>query len=387
MIEIERVSDSDRLDSLRPEWDELLQASAANTVFLSWEWLSTWWKHLGGDRRLLLLAVRDGGELVGLAPLCLAWRRLALGVGSRVVEFLGTGSVGSDYLDVVARRGRERRVAEAVAQHLAHDGALLRLSYVRGRDASAAALGAELHGRGWGIEASKTDVCPYIPLAGHTWESYLATLGREHRYAVRRKLRAFERHDHARLDEVRSEEERREALAILVRLHLARWKGRGGSDAFDTPKVVAFHDEFTRLALARGWLRLFVLRLDGAPAAALYGLRYGRTFFFYQSGFDPAFAHASPGLVCLALTIRQAIEGGAEEYDLLRGAEPYKRHWAREVRLLGRLDLFPPRMRGLVWRQALRLGRSARSLGRRIRAASIGSTAEERDPSWVSAAS
>jgi CelD/BcsL family acetyltransferase involved in cellulose biosynthesis len=152
----------------------------------------------------------------------------------------------------------------------------------------------------------------------------------------------------------------------LLHLHDARWRPRGGSDAFTSAGLVSFHEEMTRRALARGWLRLFELRLDGRPAAALYGFRYRDTFSFYQSGFDPAFAKDSVGLAMMALAIRSAIEEGASEYDLLHGDEAYKFQWARETRELARLEAYPPSLRGLACRQAVDLGRAVRRVGRRL---------------------
>src|SRR5262249_36951903 len=154
--------------------------------------------------------------------------------------------------------------------------------------------------------------------------SFLASLGPEHRYNVRRRLRQIHQQADMHFEAVDCEERRAAALRILVALHLKRWDERGGSDAFDSEPVVAFHQEFSRRALVRGWLRLFVLWLDGEPAAALYGLRYGGTFSFYQSGFDPRFRRASVGLVTLALALRRALEEGAAEFDLLHGNEDYK---------------------------------------------------------------
>jgi len=112
-----------------------------------------------------------------------------------------------------------------------------------------------------------------------------------------------------------------------------------------------------------------LLRLDGRPAAAVYGLRYGPTFSFYQSGFDPALARHSVGLVALGLSIREAIAEGATEYDLLHGREPYKFLWARRTRDLGRIDLFPPTLGGRWrWHAASLRGGVARRTAR-VRAA------------------
>jgi CelD/BcsL family acetyltransferase involved in cellulose biosynthesis len=123
--------------------------------------------------------------------------------------------------------------------------------------------------------------------------------------------------------------------------------------AFSTPALRAFHEEISERALARGWLRLFVLRLDGKPAAALYGFKYDSTFYFYQSGFDPRYKKESVGLIAMGLAIKSAVEEGVEEYDLLHGDETYKLHWAAEARELGRLDLYPPRMLGWLQQHAM----------------------------------
>lgn len=145
-----------------------------------------------------------------------------------------------------------------------------------------------------------------------------------------------------------------------------RWQDRGGSNAFHDPRLEAFHEDFSRLALEQGWLRLFVLRLKGVPAAALYGFRFGQTFYFYQSGFDPAFAKYSLGAVTVGLTIKQALEEGAEEYDFLHGDEAYKSQWAENRRELARLELYPPHAAGWLCRGTMDLRRAAKTVARRI---------------------
>ena len=62
------------LASLRGPWTEL--AGQSDNVFATYEWLSTWWRHFGRNRPLLLTTVRDDrGELIAILPLYLATRR------------------------------------------------------------------------------------------------------------------------------------------------------------------------------------------------------------------------------------------------------------------------------------------------------------------------
>ncbi len=310
------------------------------------------------------MAARQGGRLVAIAPL--SRRRGGFARLMPILEFLGIGTVGSDYLDIIVRRGSEPEVREALAREMGRWKAALALGQLREEGSTGSAVAQRLAEGRWAVSQERTDLCPFIPLAGHTFDSYLGTLGREHRYNFRRRLRNLERDSAVRFEKVESEESRAEVLSALLALHDQRWRTRGGSDAFDAAGMVAFHDEFSRLALQLGWLRLFVLRVDGQAAATLYGFRRGRTFYFYQSGWDPRFAPRSVGLVTLGLAIESALEEGAEEFDLLHGSESYKFHWARETRHLARIEAYPPGARGLLLRKAVGVDRAGRRIARRV---------------------
>jgi len=360
---VQWVEDAAGFDDLRKEWDHLLAHSSSDCVFLTWEWLRTWWNHLAERRELRIAVVRKGKDLIALAPLAIrpgSMRRL---FPFRSVQFLGSGTVGSDYLDLIVRRDAEGEALDSLSRALVRPGFALRrlmleFGQLKRSGTCAADLAGQLQQHGWKTTQSTVNLCPFIDLRGHSWTSYLGTLGSEHRYNVQRKTKNLSKKFEVTFDRVDAEDQRSSALQLLISLHNKRWADRsGGSDAFDTPGHVAFHEEFTALALARGWLRLYVLRLDGQPVSALYGLRYGPTFSFYQSGFDPQYSRHSVGLVTMALAIQSAIEEGAAEYDLLHGNEAYKSHWAKESRDLVRLNLYPPGIRGLCF-QAINNGGS-----------------------------
>jgi CelD/BcsL family acetyltransferase involved in cellulose biosynthesis len=344
--------------ALRPEWSSLLRASASASPFLTWEWLHTWWTHLRGSSQLRIVAVRAGTELIAVAPF-----RMTTGTAYLpCLDMLATGDAGSDYLDMVVRRGREAEALPAIEQFVRSQRTALRLTHL-GPSAVADHLVERLVASGWTRTITAGGTCPYIPLAGHTWDSYLATLGSSHRANVRRRIRGLEQKFEVRFERVTTDAQRREALDQLVQYHDRRFDERG--TAFKTAALRAFHDEVTRRALDRGWLRLFVLRLDGAPVAVMYGFLYDGTFSFFQHGFDERYQQHSIGLVLMALTIRAAIEEGAGEFDMLWGVEPYKFLWARHTRELRNMVLFPSRIGGQLHRGLFHARRRAKALIRR----------------------
>jgi CelD/BcsL family acetyltransferase involved in cellulose biosynthesis len=293
------------LDVVRDEWSAL--AIASENVFSTWEWAATWWRQRAHDRPLLLHACRGAdGRLAAILPLYLAAARPV-----RVARFLGHGP--ADELGPVCapvdRRAAARAIADAAARTRLD---LLFAELLAGGHPWSADLGGKVVRR----EASPT-------LSLDAWEPYLAGRSANFRQQIRRRERRLAR-DHAVAFRLADDRSRLDAdLGLVFRLHAARW---GAGSAF--LRWREFHAAFARVALERGWLRLWFLELDGRPAAAWYGFRFGRVESYYQAGRDLTRRDTSVGSVLLAHTIREAANDGMREYRFLRGGEPFKSRFA-----------------------------------------------------------
>ena len=352
---VDVIEDPEEFVLLRYEWGELLGSSGANRLFLSWPWLYTWWLHLSEGRRLHLITVRRRGKLLAIAPLVVRPPKPKRLLPFRALEFLGAGTVGSDYLDLIIRRGEEQESIKALAAYLLDCRHMLDLSRVDAASSHLSMLAANLAQEGWHVERSATDVCPYSVLRGHTWESYLASLGPAHRYNLRRRIRNAERDFKLTFLAAESDATRREYFSEFLGLHKKRWETRSGSDAMHTPHLVRFHEEFSDVARQLGWLRLYLLRFDDRPVAALYGFDCAHVTYIYQAGFDPSYSKHSVGLICIGLAIKHAIERGVHEVDFLHGDEAYKFQWAHRQRGLLGFNLYPPNLNGKVYREVMQL--------------------------------
>jgi len=364
-MNIEVVEDAKAFEDLRAEWNSLLRASISDSVFLTHQWLSSWWRHLSDGRRLSVLLARENGNLIGILPVACRPPQYARMMPT-MLEFLGSGVIGSDYLDLIAKQGREADVSSAFAAYIHGRGTMLQFSQLRTGSCVVSQLVKGLQDYQWTAVHTKLNICPYIDLTSLTWDGYLANLGSSVRKNINRYLRLLPSTFEMRVACANAVSEVDDALDILIDLHRKRWGTTGLSEAFQTTDVITFHREFARLAAAEGWLRILVLWLNGKPAASLYGLRYGPTFYFYQSGFDPAFSKHSVGVATMGLAIKTAIEEGALEYDFLHGDEEYKFHWARATRDLGRMEVFPPQARARLFRHAIHMNRAARRMARRV---------------------
>lgn len=304
----------EQLGALRGPWDVLWQRCPEATTFQRPEWLLPWCRELGPEE-VLVLSCWSERELVGLAPLAIHH----LGA-ERVVALLGAGI--SDYNDVLAAPGAEVAVAEAVFACLLERADAWDLADFGDLPGSSPLLAAEAP-RGWSDEVEQHEACPRVILPEGASPDRL--FPPEIRARLGRARRRLARAGAVRVD-VASEEHVDELLDALFANHRARWEARGTGGVLGE-RLWPFHREVAHGLAARGALRLFGLRLDGRIIASLYGLAERDGLASYITGFDPALAWYSPGLVMLASAIEHAAAEGARFVDFLRGREPYKYEW------------------------------------------------------------
>lgn len=75
----------------------------------------------------------------------------------------------------------------------------------------------------------------------------------------------------------------------MARAGLSGFK-RGQTGVLADAALQSFHRESGATLLRQGKLRLYVLRIDSEPVAALYGFLHQRTFYYYLGGFNPSWA-------------------------------------------------------------------------------------------------
>jgi CelD/BcsL family acetyltransferase involved in cellulose biosynthesis len=331
---------------------------------------------------LRFLRFDDAGRLDGLAPLLVRRHWYRPGVPFRRLEPLGSGerdadAVCSDYLDVIARRGREDAVARAFASAL-RGGAVggwdeLVMPLMAGDGVMPDLLVRHCRAAGLGAELEQTTEAPFIPLPA-TWDAYLNALDRKDRYLIRRSLRDFEQWagGDAVFHRASTPAELEQGKRILRELHHERWEGTGGG-TFRSPLFLAFHDRIASEFLRDGALQLLWLTVRGEPVAAIYNFLWDRKIHFYQCGRKVDVPrNVRPGGVLLYHTIRSAIESGLREFDFLGGKAVYKSQLSLASRPLVRLRVH---RRCLVerLRQAAEWGEDClRPLVRRLRRWRVG---------------
>ena len=303
-------------------WNALVEQSIADTPFSRYEYLSEWWRTLGGGEwqqaELVLVSATEGDQLLGIAPLFIEEHD-----GARALMLVGSIEI-SDYLDLIVREDDLARFLSGLLDFLlaSFGDHWSTLDWYNIPDSSPAltALKAEAEKRSWTHHEEIYRPTPRIPLSG-SFEEYLARIDKKQRHEIRRKMR-------------RAAESEKNVRFYIV---------NGTSDI--DPEIDAFFDlmvqspdkeQFLHPAMREqmtvtiqnahkhGYLWLAFLEIDGARTAASLNFDYRNKLWGYNSGVSNEHRELSPGWVLLAHTIQWCCDNGRYEFDFMRGDEEYK---------------------------------------------------------------
>ncbi|MDR3687323.1 MAG: GNAT family N-acetyltransferase [Coriobacteriia bacterium] len=363
-LRFEWVTDTARFMQLRDDWDAF-GASAIHTVFLTFDWLSTWLEELAPLVELHVLTAWDGDRLVAALPLC---ADPAQDRGRRWT-FMGVGTLTPNHLDIIAEPdGLDTALAHFAARLLEEraNWDVLEFDKIPADSSTVDALQNAFAEAGLTTSCSVSAVCPYCDLPS-TAEEYAA----QRKKRIRKQIRGAERWldekpGARRLTVADSVDAALAAEAALVRFHQARWEGKGYPGAFADPRVIRFHERMVAAAQSAGYLRMYTLRDEDEVVAVSYNYRMGATVQGYLSSFDYRYAEDSPGLTLRVGVMNASILDGATRFDFLEGTESYKASWCSGQRENVRLSVFNRTLAGRAAQVKLAAGEATVHLARAV---------------------
>jgi CelD/BcsL family acetyltransferase involved in cellulose biosynthesis len=308
---------------ITPEsWNALVEQSITDTPFSRHEYLSEWWKTLGGGEwksaGLVLVSANENDQLIGIAPLFISDYD-----GQRALLLAGSIEI-SDYLDLIVREGDLSRFLSGLLDFLISSSpdywSALDWYNIPDSSPSLAALQAEAEKRGWTHHQEVYRPTPRIPLNG-SFEDYLSRIDKKQRHEIRRKMRrAAESEKKVDFNIVNGKENIDSEINAFLDLMLHDpGKAEFLHPAMRDQMIVTIQN-----AHKYGYLWLAFLEIEGAKTAASLNFDYRNKLWGYNSGVSREHMELSPGWVLMAHTIQWCCENGRYEFDFMRGDEEYK---------------------------------------------------------------
>lgn len=309
-------------DACSTVWNALLVESMANVPFLRHEYLRAWWSTLGGGEwragELAIVAARENGRLVGIAPLFLTENL----EHQPALMLLGSIEI-SDYLDVIARPHDLPAFISGLLDFYINIGpSSLCLDWYNlpATSPTLPLLRAESKKRGWSFTQENFRPAISATLPGD-FARYLNSIDKKQRHEIRRKMRRIHEFGLAVRWYIVEEESALDAECEAFLALMANDRAKSGflSEAMRVQMRNSVHAAFHA-----GWLQLAFLTVNGAKAAGYLNFDYANRIWVYNSGIDYRYLELSPGWVLLGYLLEWANNHHRTEFDFMRGDEGYK---------------------------------------------------------------
>jgi CelD/BcsL family acetyltransferase involved in cellulose biosynthesis len=319
-------TDFSDLESLRSAWDETV-ASLGSPIYLSFDWLATWWEFYGAGKDLRLFLFYREGVLAGVVPLYID--RIGFGPIKVSVARLVGANIPPKAFNPPIPPDLAEPVLKAVLAHLFQQDRCDVLSFGPISDEpnltpaliAAASAARQLVGE---VQTRLEGVQSVFFLPG-SLDEFFEAMDKDERKKRKYELRVLRRDPAVREDVLADPDLAGAELEDFARLHAGQWQARGKLGHFGSwPRGLDFHRALAVVMARAGRLRFVRILAGPQVISSQYAFVFGNAYFWELPArlVDQKWQRASLGpagffaLVDAAIKEgKNRVEGGMAHYE------------------------------------------------------------------------
>ena len=285
---------------------------------MSWPFVETWMEIYGPSYEILVFAILDNEQTVGIAPFMIKKARSKFGIYFRELRFLcDDDELSFDYLDFLILDEHKQQILKFLRNALLGvKFDVINLRNTRNRSP---------FGEDSNYTSEKINSSVYTDLPS-SWDTFFESRDRKFRYNIRARLKNLRKDHDVKYVICEQDISLEDGFNELITLNLMRWGDEG--EAFKSGNYIRFHREIMKKMLNEGNLFLRFLSVNDEIVSANYSILYKKTLYVLQMGRNPNFDKYGVGNLLIARIIEEAIEKKIARIDFLATKSEYKKRWA-----------------------------------------------------------
>jgi CelD/BcsL family acetyltransferase involved in cellulose biosynthesis/ribosomal protein S18 acetylase RimI-like enzyme len=327
MFEIEIIDTYERFLKIKSIWNSTLRKSKNENVFLRHEWFKCWWESFGKNKWMYILNIIKDGRTIALAPFMIT-RELYRGIPVNKLKFISNEhSFRCEFII----SSHHKTVLQAIFDHVWNcrekwdvielenipEDSTLFLRLIRLFN-----LRNYVYGKKEGLNS------PYLKI--HTsWDYYRSNLSKRFKRNLSAKENRIKKAGSYTVEEIKRFDD---SFYDILEISEKSWKSKIGKAISDSEDTIKFFINLTKTAFRKGWLSIWLLKINNMPAAYEYQLVYKNKAYAMKSDFDEKFSEQSPGFVLNHHIMKSRFDSNISEYDLGGSNNSYKMNWQPKIR-------------------------------------------------------
>lgn len=328
MYDVEIVKKTKRLIELKEQWNHVLGKSSCDSIFLTWEWIITWWRHFGKNKELCIILVKKQNQIVAILPLMKEKEKY---LGFTILKIKAIRNNHSPYFDLILTDDIERviKVAFEYINKLKWD--VIELNRILSNSTSIHAI-KKLSSRNVIRLVLQETVyrSPYVTV-NNNWDHYYGSLSKNLKKNIKRRENKLQILGNTEIESIQFSDKLDYYLEKGFEIEASGWKGKAGTAILCNKNVRNFYSDLAHTSAMKGWLSLSFLKVDYRRIAFNYGLRYKNTINSCKIGYNPDFAKYSPGILLCKMILKNAFEENYKLVNFLGEYQSHKKNWTSSL--------------------------------------------------------
>ena len=317
------------------EWDEAVAASGEDNPFLLSDFIRTWWKYYSKNRKLLIFAVYDRGEITAGIPLCLKRKTFQRtithigGLNANVTHFFSTNNKLNFIDTLMSSLETSDDWDILVLDRVLSSHPVLR-NLKETKSLTSDLFVYHLFDAGFNGIIDLTKGYGVI----------LENLSKRLKRYMRKSKQEISKIGELKLHRISGTPDVRGLFRAYRGLSIKAFRKRKNISAFEDKNRSSFYEELLILFDQKKRLDAHKLTAETSTLGISFGYRFGKGFKWILTAFNPNYSQLRPGHLLIEALIHEAISRGDPYFDMYYGGEVfYKQQWCTRLVPLKRLEI------------------------------------------------
>lgn len=325
-ISITVVDNFDEWQTMKDEWNRLVEQSISPSIFLTYQFLSAEWTALSQHNFLHILIIKQGDHLLGIAPLKIVLRRVC-GILTRTIEPIASLIAEKDFFIVLKE---EELFYKALVDYFYNNKELwhklyfsmlpddhLFLSALKQKFASCKNIILE-------DEHNLTHTC--INISGD-WQEYWSSLKPKFTKKIQNSFKKLCEIGEPHIIRINNHDKIMAYLNLYLKIEEHSWKDQMKSGITCTIDLFNTYQAILEACTNNG-AEITFLTIGNQIMAGGIHITYNGEFNYLQTVYDQNFSQLNAGTILMTINIWRAFSEKLKRVHFMGNYEDYKRNWA-----------------------------------------------------------
>jgi CelD/BcsL family acetyltransferase involved in cellulose biosynthesis len=329
---IEQIKDFDVFLNLEKDWNRIVKNSAHNTIFYRHEWFRCWWRAYGKNKQLFIVTIREGEELICLAPLMITKGKFrSLPVWK--VEFIENDE--SPRCDFILSQEKDRlKLIKSIVEFLLKSNQSWDLVFLRKipKDSKTCKYLMNIcSNEGLRVCMNQSLKSPFLRIACD-WETFYKSTSQRFKKRIRSNRNRLKRLGAISFENYTGQKSMEQVLPEIFAVGKKSWKEKINKSISSTDQNRIFFSKIYTETSSNKWPSVWLLKVNDNAVAFEFHLHYEGEIHALRSEFNETYREYSPGSVLESYIVENIFRNGLKSYDMGGSADNYKTRWTKSFR-------------------------------------------------------